>query len=526
MSMRRAYVSAVLLVVAAVVMGAGCSPKAGSGLTRTPVVAPTSTRKLRATIAGSPALEMATVVTKGLPTEPVATVAVTMVSPTEPAATPTTPVRSPIETMEAETELGQASVDGIEISITESTPAKVSVTVRGSLADGCTRISRVGQTTAGNTITVRVLTERTTSEGCTEQLVAFEETFELDIAGLAAGTYSLDVNGVEGILELSAEMIPPEDPSFVCPEVSEGLEGYLNETDGYCFLYPGTFEADNPEVGTLVLTGPAVGEGTESRQASLTVRNEGAADGRTAAEIADAYLGELGAGGEQVVRSLVSLGGAEAVVADSVPEETLVRKAFVVHDDTVFVLTLAPVGASPPQATELAEELWSVVSSSLVFIAPQPQEDEVKHSYEGWTLHEFDDLGVHLYAPADWVLTGEPDRYGLAPQGSGDPYLLTVSLAPDVPEDAQADTDALVDFFARRLRDQGERGFWVRSVAYGGLDGAEFTQRAGVCSETYVPAYGRVVQITLAAGGCDAEGEIALDEYEAIAASLEFYEPR
>lgn len=350
MNVKSKCVSLVSLVFAAAIIGAGCSRQAASGPTSSPIVAPIRTRELRATPAKSP-------------TEAVATQAATSESPPGPVATETMPVPSPTATSQAEVMPEMAKVDSIEINIMESLPVKVSVLVRGSFPDGCTRLRSVSQATDGRTIILRLLTERTTEEDCTQALVPFEETLEVDVTDLATGTYDLDVNGI---------------------------------------------------TGTFLLTS----------------------------------------------------------------------------------------------------------------VEPRPTEGEAEYSYEGWTLHEMDDLGVRLYAPPDWVIVLGSGDYSPAPLGSDEPYLLMFDLIADVPEDVQADMDALAGFFARRLRDQGESGFLVRSIVYGGLDGIEFFRRAAICSEAYIPAYGRVIRITLAASGCDAEGEIAVAEYEAIAASVEFYEPR
>jgi len=159
-------------------------------------------------------------------------------------------------------------------------------------------------------------------------------------------------------------------------------------------------------------------------------------------------------------------------------------------------------------------------------IEPPSPEEETPPSYEGWVLHECNDLGVRLFAPPDWTIAREPGHCGLAPLSSDDPNVLTIDLDTDVPDSAKGEMDALADFLARRLLDQGETGFVVRSITYGGFDGLQVTRRAGVCSEAYVPAYDRVITITVAAAGCDAEGEIGIPEYDAIIASLEFYEKR
>jgi hypothetical protein len=200
------------------------------------------------------------------------------------------------------------------------------------------------------------------------------------------------------------------------------------------------------------------------------------------------------------------------------------------------VLTLAPVDADFPQATQEAKDLWTAIVPSFTFIerreagategSTAEQTPVEKDAHAGWTLHEFDDLGVRLYAPPDWTLTRGPGLYGLAPAGSDTLYLLTVSFMGGVPAEVQADSEALADYLTARIREQGESGFVASPITVKGLDGVLFTGRANLCSDTYVPAYGQVIQISLAASGCDADGNVTISEFQAITASIEFYEPR
>jgi hypothetical protein len=154
----------------------------------------------------------------------------------------------------------------------------------------------------------------------------------------------------------------------VCLPTEEGLVPFLNGDDGYCLLYASTFEANSPQRGVLVISGPALTEGPEPLQASLTIQNDGTAGDRTAEEIANERLSEFEANGIPIERYSVSLGGEQAIGADSVPRGTLTRQVFVVHDNTIYVFTLAPVDAEFPEATEQAEDLWRTTLSSFTFV--------------------------------------------------------------------------------------------------------------------------------------------------------------
>jgi hypothetical protein len=130
-------------------------------------------------------------------------------------------------------------------------------------------------------------------------------------------------------------------------------------------LHPPIFEAHSPQPGTLVITGPEL---DGPLRASLTIQKEGVVNGRTAAEVADERLSQFRASGADIQQSLISLGGEEAVSADDVPLGVQVRQVYLVHDGTVFLLTLAPVDADYLEATQQAKELWAVVQPSFTFM--------------------------------------------------------------------------------------------------------------------------------------------------------------
>ncbi len=127
--------------------------------------------------------------------EPTATVALIP----EPAAT-----ESRIITTEA-------MVEDIEIRLLESFPIQVHVVARGNLPDGCTEIAEVTEEREGNTFRVTITTSRPADKMCAQMLVPFEEVIRLDVVGLSAGMYTVDVNGVSDTFEFTMDnaMIEP-----------------------------------------------------------------------------------------------------------------------------------------------------------------------------------------------------------------------------------------------------------------------------------------------------------------------------
>lgn len=116
-------------------------------------------------------------------------------------AEPSTPVR-PDET---EIISGKATVESIQINIMESFPVQVSVTVKGTLNDGCTSIDQITTVREGSTYRTTITTSRPVEALCTEALVPFEETFPLEVAGLKAGTYTVVVNDVRDTFNLAVD---------------------------------------------------------------------------------------------------------------------------------------------------------------------------------------------------------------------------------------------------------------------------------------------------------------------------------
>ena len=101
---------------------------------------------------------------------------------------------------------GLALVDEIDILILELFPVQINVIASGNLSDPCTEISEVLQKKEGNTFFITIKTYR--SPGfCIQVLAPFEEIIPLEVYGLPAGTYIVNVNGVQGTFDLEVDNI-------------------------------------------------------------------------------------------------------------------------------------------------------------------------------------------------------------------------------------------------------------------------------------------------------------------------------
>lgn len=102
--------------------------------------------------------------------------------------------------------MGLAPVEEIEIVILESFPVQINVIVSGNLPDPCTEIFEALQEKESNTFFIIIKTYR--SPGfCIQVLALFEEIIPLEVYGLPAGTYTVDVNGVQATFDLEVDNI-------------------------------------------------------------------------------------------------------------------------------------------------------------------------------------------------------------------------------------------------------------------------------------------------------------------------------
>ena len=114
--------------------------------------------------------------------------------------------------IEGEMIAGLAVVEGFEVLILESFPVQIQIVARGGLPDGCTTIDEISTTRDGNTFKVTITTIRPADAICTESIVPFEESISLDVVGLLAGTYPVNVNNAGGSFTLQVDNIPPGEP--------------------------------------------------------------------------------------------------------------------------------------------------------------------------------------------------------------------------------------------------------------------------------------------------------------------------
>ena len=163
------------------------------------------------------------------------------------ACQPAPPVDTPL--VEDDYAYGQnAIVEDLDVLLMESFPLQARAVVKGYLRDGCTELYEIEVERDGVEFMITLTTRRPTGDvACTEALVPFEESVNLEIEGLVAGIYTvtaqeqraqftLDVDNVlqseggedilltsDAVLEDLAVMILESDPV----QVRVSLSGYL-----------------------------------------------------------------------------------------------------------------------------------------------------------------------------------------------------------------------------------------------------------------------------------------------------------
>ncbi len=153
----------------------------------------------------------------------------------------------------------------------------------------------------------------------------------------------------------------------------------VNDTDGYCFSFAEGFESTSLTDGLVTIApiedagiagAQAVDEAGQPVSAQLTIINLGLANGRSAAELAQEQFVQYANSTLEMNWGTVMLDSEEAVTIESRPGSLLTRKAFVVHNDIAFELTLSPLDENMPAQAAAAEELWQNVIRNFSFYTP------------------------------------------------------------------------------------------------------------------------------------------------------------
>lgn len=106
-------------------------------------------------------------------------------------------------TIQSESISSDAIIEKIDIELIDAQPAKVIVTIIGTLKDPCTSLEDIEEVFENNTFKINLITAREAHTMCNSQArVPFEKDIELDISELDPGTYKIDAQGVIETFEI------------------------------------------------------------------------------------------------------------------------------------------------------------------------------------------------------------------------------------------------------------------------------------------------------------------------------------
>jgi len=101
---------------------------------------------------------------------------------------------------------GHAKVDSVDVNVLGSSPpVKVQVVAKGYIQASCAKIVDVSQKREGNTFTITLSTFQQTDIICSNIEAPYQQTIDLEVGDLKAGTYTVTVDGVSKQLTLVAD---------------------------------------------------------------------------------------------------------------------------------------------------------------------------------------------------------------------------------------------------------------------------------------------------------------------------------
>ena len=258
---------------------------------------------------------------------------------------------------------GVAAVESAELVALTTVPVQVRLDIRGTLPDECTAVRQVDQTRRSAVFTITVETERDETASCPDAPLPYTESVALNVSGLPAGTYTVQIQGITRSFTLAADNVDAAALAR-CTFASPDLAGFANAADGYCLQFPDGYIPATPRPGLLLLEDREPGD----TRVLLTIEQRGDAGGRTASQLADRAVLDLPVPAVDVVRTTMTIGGVEAVVLDRIPGAVESRQAFLVAGGNAYVLTLLPVGDAYPAAVDSAATLWAAVTQTVAFL--------------------------------------------------------------------------------------------------------------------------------------------------------------
>lgn len=180
-----------------------------------------------------------------------------------------------------------------------------------------------------------------------------------------------------------------------CPRATAGLQSLYDPNHGYCLLYPDQYKVEKPNADETVL---AIGGllNTVDPRVSINVQPT---DGRSANEIADQIVADLGSGWD-IERSEITLADETAVRLDGLPGQDTYRQLIVIQDDQQFMLTFSPLDTDVSAGLEA---LYTQVVDTFTFVPPAVGEfEDCLQPAEGTQRLRQESQGFCLLLPTEY----------------------------------------------------------------------------------------------------------------------------
>lgn len=156
-----------------------------------------------------------------------------------------------------------------------------------------------------------------------------------------------------------------------CTSADPTLKPYFDPGGRYCLLYPAQFTIGDEAAGRVGFYGPPLDQTIEPVRGALLVMAEGSTGGRTLMQVVDDFVPREAHAASPQMRETSTLGGQPAeIVKGAFGERGVVAwQVFVVHENTVYHLSLYPMDDRFAQAKPDVEAIWQAVQRSFTFLS-------------------------------------------------------------------------------------------------------------------------------------------------------------
>ncbi len=162
----------------------------------------------------------------------------------------------------------------------------------------------------------------------------------------------------------------------VCATPAADQQLLVQESQGYCLLYPATHTVTETVPGSVEIVVDSVMNHVDPR-VSIAVE---AANGRTVDEVAAQALANYGLPAGMNNPQAVTVAGEPAIMIDNLPGQDLNRRLFVIHGDQLYSFFFAPIGEEGTAVRDQAEALYATVVDSFRFFAENAADVETPAS--------------------------------------------------------------------------------------------------------------------------------------------------